>query len=82
MIDHEEDLVELDLSACMIELWSLRYVKTDFCFLLNSDLKAIFYHVLYVSKKNSKHESCSCLENFGSSFSFIGPIDHDIWPFS
>ena len=39
MMDHEEDLVALDLMACMIELWSLRYVKTDFCFLPNSDMQ-------------------------------------------
>ena len=80
MMDHEEDLVALDLMACMIKLWSLRWVKTNFCFLLNRDLQAIFDYVLYVSKKNSKHESCSSmsLENFGTDFSFIGPIYHEI----
>ena len=30
MMDHEEDLVALDLMACMIEPWSLRYLKTGF----------------------------------------------------
>ena len=79
-MDHEEDLVALDLMACMIELWSLRYVKMDFYFLLNSDLQAIFDHVLYVSNKNSKHKSCSymSLENFGTDFSFIGLIKREI----
>ena len=43
-----------------------------------------FERFKFISWPKCLHESCSILslENLGSCFSFIGPIDHEIWPFS